>query len=131
VCDPFPLYFSEQIDLGTLVIRKTEHMSRQSVCLFSQLQGAKMPRANKLPKIAWTDVPDSSNVNSLFYDPHTHTIAVRFNSGGLYTYMAATEEMYKNLLYANSVGSYLHRVVKALPYTRWETEEELLKYLNM
>jgi hypothetical protein len=94
-----------------------------------------MPTREKLADISWEPVEDSSNVHSLFHHPATETICVRFNGGGLYSYMGhlptmSSEEIYMSLCHAESVGSYLHNVVKALPYTRWSSEAELLNHLN-
>lgn len=86
-----------------------------------------MPQIAEIP---WDLVEDSSNVHSL-YRHNDGTICVRFNSGGLYTYIGAPESVYMDLRYAESVGKYLNRVVKAYPYTRWETEIELLNHLNI
>ncbi len=36
-----------------------------------------------------------------------------------------------DLRHAQSVGRYLHQVVKAYPYTRWETESQLVDHLNI
>lgn len=81
--------------------------------------------------IAWTDTPDSSNVSRVFYHEATKTLCVQFHNGGLYTYLGPSEEIYMGLVHAPSVGQYLHRVIKAFPYTRWESEAELVNYLNV
>lgn len=88
-----------------------------------------------LSNIDWERTEDSSNVHSIYHHRQTETICVRFNSGGLYTYMGhladmSTEEIYMGLRHADSVGRYLNNVVKALPYTRWESEDELINHLN-
>lgn len=87
-----------------------------------------MPNLDQIP---WETVEDSSNVHSLYWDDHTQTICVRFNGGGIYSYIGAPEAVYMDLRHAESVGKYLNRVVKAYPYTRWSTEEELLSHLNI
>lgn len=83
------------------------------------------------PDIKWTDTPDSSNVSRVFYHEPTQTIGVQFVSGGLYSYLGATEEIYENLVHAPSVGKYLNDVIKSFPYTRWESEMELSNYLSI
>lgn len=83
------------------------------------------------PDIKWVITPDSSNVSRVFYHADTKTIGVQFVSGGLYSYLGATEEIYENLVHAPSVGKYLNAVVKAFPYTRWESEMELSNYLSV
>lgn len=89
-----------------------------------------MPSRHKIAQIPWEPVEDSSNVHSLYWDDKTQTICVKFNSGGVYSYIGAPEQVYMDLRYATSVGQYLHRVVKAYPYTRWDTESDLLNHLN-
>jgi KTSC domain len=84
-----------------------------------------------LKEIGWDQVEDSSNVAALFHHEPTNTICVRFRSGGLYSYMGGDHEMFMSLKHADSVGRYLNNVVKALPYTRWVSEDELLNYLNI
>lgn len=83
-----------------------------------------------LEKIKWEEIPESSNVCGLYYHERFKTICVQFKGGGLYTYLGADQEMYMGLRHAPSVGKYLNNVVKALPYTRWGSEHELLAYLN-
>lgn len=85
----------------------------------------------KLKEIAWDRVEESSNIHSLYYHEPHKVICVRFNSGGLYTYMGADMEMFMGLRHAQSVGRYLNNVVKSLPYTRWGSEAEMLAYLNV
>lgn len=81
-----------------------------------------------LDKIPWAEV-ESSNLNATYYDNKTHSLCVRFNSGGLYAY-AAPFEVYVSLVHASSMGSYLHNVVKAYPVTRYETEQAMLDHIN-
>lgn len=80
-------------------------------------------------EIKWTVTPDSSNIARVFYHEETKTIGVQFLNGGLYSYLGASEEIYENLVHAPSVGKYLNAVVKAFPYTRWDSEMELSNYL--
>lgn len=84
-----------------------------------------------LTAIKWESTEDSSNVNALYHHEAADVLCVRFKSGGLYTYMGADHEMFMSLKHAPSVGRYLNQVVKALPYTRWETEADILNYLNI
>ena len=84
----------------------------------------------KLDQIPWDRVEDSSNIQDLFWHEPTHTVCVRFKSGGLYSYLEVPEPVYMDLHHAQSVGSYLHRVIKSYPYTRWATEIELIEHLN-
>lgn len=86
---------------------------------------------SKVEKIDWEPVEDSSNVHGLYHHEPHKVICVRFHSGAMYTYMGGDHELYMNLKSAPSVGKYLNRVVKALPYTRHESEAALLEYLNI
>lgn len=86
-----------------------------------------MPKLNTLP---WTPV-DSSNLGAVFFDEHSQTIGVKFLNGGLYTYMGVSEEVYMGLTHAQSMGKYLNNVLKAFPYTRWDSEQALLDHLNI
>jgi hypothetical protein len=82
-----------------------------------------------LAKIPWEDA-DSSNLNGTYFDERTQTICVRFQNGMFYTYRGGDMEMYMALTHAESMGRYLHYVLKALQYNRWHSEHELLNYLN-
>lgn len=89
-----------------------------------------MPK-QKIDQIPWDRIEDSSNIQGLYWHEPTHTVCVRFNSGGLYSYLEVPEPVYMDLRNAPSVGQYLHRVVKSYPYTRWDTEHELISHLNV
>ena len=86
-----------------------------------------MPKIDQIP---WERTEESSNVHSLYRHPDG-TICVKFNSGGLYTYIGAPVEVYLDLRHAQSVGGYLNKVIKQYPYTRWDTENTLLDHLNI
>lgn len=83
----------------------------------------------RLQAIPWDEV-ESDNIKSLYWDDATQTICVRFNGGGVYSYIGADIERYTNLRMAPSIGKYLHNVIKALPYTRWDSEQALIDHLN-
>lgn len=83
-----------------------------------------------LEKLDWAET-DSSNVEAVCFDEPSQTICVRFKGGGVYSYIGASMEVYMNFLHADSVGKYLNNVVKAFPYTRWESEEQLIAHLNV
>lgn len=84
---------------------------------------------SKLQSIPWTMI-DSSNVKAAYRDDKHSTVVVQFNNGGLYTYMGVNLEIYMGFLHAPSVGQYLHNVLKAFPYTRHESEQDIIDYLN-
>jgi hypothetical protein len=84
-----------------------------------------------MTQIKWAKVEESTNVHSLFFHEPTQTICVKFHHGGIYSYTGGNLEIYMNLKMAPSVGRYLNNVVKSLPYSRWESEEELANYLHL
>jgi len=91
-------------------------------------------RQTALSEIAWEEVT-SSNVDAVAFDEQADTIAVRFLSGGLYSYeihhpAMPSQEIYSGLRNAESVGSYLHNVIKAFPFLKWDDESELISHLN-
>jgi hypothetical protein len=55
---------------------------------------------------------DSSNVEAVGYDADNGAIYVRFLSGDTYVYSGADQSTFEQLLNADSVGSYLNRVIK-------------------
>lgn len=87
-----------------------------------------MADRSPLQKIDWTEV-ESSNVEAVSHsDEH---LIVRFKNGSLYSYEGVDEEVFYDLANAESVGKYLARVVKTTyPYQKWESEAELIDYLN-
>lgn len=90
-----------------------------------------MEPVRKEVKLDWTEV-DSSNVGSVAYHERSKTLCVKFLNGGLYSYMAAEPEHYMGMIGSESVGKYLNNVIKAtLPYTRWQSEAELIEHLSI
>lgn len=88
-----------------------------------------MPRQNL--QLTWEST-DSSNVDAVALDEPTETLCVRFKGGGLYSYMGVDSEEFSNMLMAPSIGKYLNNVIKATkPYTRWDTETELIDHLSI
>jgi len=80
----------------------------------------------KTAKLKWTDV-ESSNVQSVAYHETSKTLCVRFHNGGLYTYDHVGQQVYVELVHADSVGKYLNHAVKGIfPYTKWSNEKDLL-----
>ncbi len=69
-----------------------------------------------------TMVPvSSSNVQSIGYDENTMALYVNFLNNALYIYKNVPKLEYDELLRAPSIGSYLHRNIKAqYPYERIE-----------
>jgi hypothetical protein len=63
--------------------------------------------------VNWVEV-DSSNVNRVAYCEDNKRLAVQFNGGSFYVYSDVDYDVFKELVGAVSVGSYMNRVVKAL-----------------
>lgn len=69
-------------------------------------------------QIAWQDV-DSSSVQQIAYDEPSHTVAVKFLGGALYTYDGVGEQVYSGLMNSESVGRYLNTAIKgSYPYVK-------------
>ena len=54
----------------------------------------------------------SSHVASVGYDPKTMTLEVEFKNGSIYHYFDVPEAVYRGLLSASSVGTYLNQNIK-------------------
>ena len=64
-------------------------------------------------------------VTSLGYDPETQTLAVRFKRGGaLYHYHDVTEDKYKHLLAADSIGKHLQAHILGAGHRHTKQEEK-------
>jgi len=55
---------------------------------------------------------ESSNIESIGYDVGSRILEVEFKNGGIYQYKGILQEVYKELMEADSFGSYLHQVIK-------------------
>jgi len=82
-----------------------------------------------MTQIAWAEA-ESSNIGAHYFDEKSQTICIRFNNGGLYVY-SAPHDRYVDFINSPSMGSYLHNVLKAYPFTRMADEEELIAYLEL
>jgi hypothetical protein len=54
----------------------------------------------------------SSNLASVGYDNTSLTLEVEFNHGGVYQYYNVTEDVYFDLLNADSIGSYFSNNIR-------------------
>ena len=54
----------------------------------------------------------SSNLCSVGYDPHSQTLEIEFNHGGVYQYAGVPEGEYEGLMNAGSKGQYFHANIK-------------------
>ena len=55
---------------------------------------------------------DSSNVEAIGYDAELRELHVAFSGGKVYIYADVSEESFRELLSADSKGSYLNREIK-------------------
>ena len=55
---------------------------------------------------------NSSNIAKMGYDPTRKILVIEFHSGSKYAYKDVPEEVYDNLVHAESVGGTFHRDVK-------------------
>jgi microcystin degradation protein MlrC len=55
---------------------------------------------------------DSSNLESVGYDPDTNTLAIEFKKSGTYHYHDVLENVFRELLAASSPGTYFNENVK-------------------
>ena len=62
-------------------------------------------KQKKTPNIALSPVK-SSQIESIGYDVASKTLAVKFNSGGIYHYAGVNAADYENLQKAKSIGSH-------------------------
>lgn len=64
---------------------------------------------------------ESSNVEEIGYDEENQIMNVRYKNNSLYCYKGVPQNEYDALLYAPSVGKYLHSNIKGVyPYERIE-----------
>ena len=62
---------------------------------------------------------DSSNVESIGYDPVSETLEVEFKKTGVYQYYNVPESVYTNFMDAPSKGVFLNANIKnSYPYSR-------------
>ena len=66
---------------------------------------------------------DSSNLNSIGYDPDNHTLRVVFNSGIVYNYFDVAPGLVTQVLFAESQGSAFNSFVKNDKTIRYEKED--------
>lgn len=55
---------------------------------------------------------DSSNIANVGYASEKKELYVNFHNGGSYKYYPITEQGYKELINADSVGSYFHKNIR-------------------
>lgn len=62
---------------------------------------------------------DSSMISAVGYDPATQTLEVLFNSGKTYVYSGVPQEIYDELMAADSKGSTMRAaIIDVYPYSQ-------------
>lgn len=56
----------------------------------------------------------SSNVDSVGYDTNTQTLEVEFKNGYVYQYFDVPENIYKQMIHADSAGRFLFTNIKGV-----------------
>lgn len=59
----------------------------------------------------WREVK-SSNIQAVTYHSETKELRVRFSTGAVYSYAGVPESIYRALLEAPSVGSFVHKQIR-------------------
>ena len=55
---------------------------------------------------------DSTQLTSIAYDAVTRTLEVEFRKGGVYRYFGVSAKTYQQLLAAESIGTYVNKVIR-------------------
>lgn len=78
----------------------------------------------------WTEVQTSTNINSVWYDQPSETLAVKFHNGNVYSYADVSLDVYTGLLHAASAGRYLNTEIKGTnPYSLHPNENDLVAHV--
>lgn len=64
---------------------------------------------------AWIEVENSSIIKAFRYDKYLGTLDVCFNTKTVYRYTTVSEQLYQEMLDADSKGSFFNRFIKILP----------------
>jgi hypothetical protein len=64
---------------------------------------------------------NSSLITAVDYDEKTHRLVVEFKNGGTYVYGAVPPELYKDMLYSESIGKFFSTNIKgSFPFEKAE-----------
>lgn len=76
------------------------------------------------PQIALAPV-ESSQVKAIGYDAGTRTLAVKFmhGEGAIYHYPDVAPETHQAFVAAESIGKFFGKQIKALPFTKYRSED--------
>jgi hypothetical protein len=55
---------------------------------------------------------DSSNIASIGHDTESETLEIEFNNGSIYQYFDVPEQVYDDMMMADSKGRFLHLNIK-------------------
>src|SRR4051812_34753451 len=68
----------------------------------------------------------SSQVKAIGYDPETKTLAVQFarGTGAIYHYPDVEPETHQAFIGAESIGVFFGKHIKALPFEKFEPEQQ-------
>ena len=55
---------------------------------------------------------NSSNIDSVGYDPDKNILQIKFKSGGIYNYHDVPKRIYTTMIAAPSKGKYFHQEIK-------------------
>ena len=58
------------------------------------------------------EIPESSNIESIGYNPNSDVLEIKFRSGGLYWFQECPQEIYDALMAAESKGKYFGQHIK-------------------
>jgi len=73
----------------------------------------------------WHDTPQSSQVSGFGYDPSTQVLTVSFvSTGTTYDYFGVPQNVFDEMVAAESTGSYFIRNIKRGPY-RYQRRAEV------
>jgi hypothetical protein len=65
-------------------------------------------------KMKRTPVANSSNIESVGYDPETQTMEVEFTNGNVYQYFDVPQAVQEELMRAESAGKFLNAQIKGV-----------------
>lgn len=82
---------------------------------------------NKLMKFRLKKIENSSNVDRVGYNGYNGDLYVTFKSGHSYIYHGVLEEVFEDLLVANSVGRFINTEIK--PHHTYEKLPDNLEVL--
>jgi hypothetical protein len=80
----------------------------------------------EIKPIALTPIK-SSQIKGIGHDQETNTLAIQFNSGGIYHYEGVSEKQFDEFKSSKSIGKHFGEHIKKLPFTKLPVEKELVE----